>query len=354
MSEYIYILSNPSFSDLYKIGYTANSVEERMSQLYSTGVPSKFVLEFCIEVKDGFLVEKHFHRTLKEYRYGKEFFKLPLPKLIQICKEELLKGDINFISYYGKANKHFLTDDEIKLIKENNEIKKNEKIKKQEEKDKENTREREEKVKEKIREREESIKEKIKEREDRIKEINLKRRLTNDFMCYLENLISVTYEKSPYLNTNSIIKKIFNNDLYEDGKKIISKLSDVEKSKIRKLFVVMVELQNKNILPEIIYKAFIKYGEKIEIIFNKKTYKINLKSTRITYKYSQQLRGIFNGIGIDNLQMFENINYLEVWTNVENKVILDCPNCNQRVRVPKNKKIEITCPSCCISWIQRT
>ena len=62
MNQYVYILSNPSLPSLHKIGYTANSIEERMEQLYSTGVPTKFELEFCIEVVNGLGTEQLFHK----------------------------------------------------------------------------------------------------------------------------------------------------------------------------------------------------------------------------------------------------------------------------------------------------
>lgn len=36
------------------------------------------------------------------------------------------------------------------------------------------------------------------------------------------------------------------------------------------------------------------------------------------------------------------------------KIIINCPGCNQKLRVPSNKKIEISCPSCDLKWIEPT
>lgn len=45
-------------------------------------------------------------------------------------------------------------------------------------------------------------------------------------------------------------------------------------------------------------------------------------------------------------------------TTIENgqqfKVIVSCPNCKQKTRVPGNKELEITCPSCKNEWVEKT
>ena len=123
MSEFVYVLSNPSMKNIYKVGFTKNSVDVRAIQLYTTGIPTKFEIEFCIEVLDGLVTEKYIHGILNKYHHGKEFFKLQLPLLIELVKEELLNGNIDFISYQGNANKYFLTDDEIKKIKHERQLK---------------------------------------------------------------------------------------------------------------------------------------------------------------------------------------------------------------------------------------
>ena len=35
-------------------------------------------------------------------------------------------------------------------------------------------------------------------------------------------------------------------------------------------------------------------------------------------------------------------------------LVINCPNCNQKCRVPKNRSLEITCPKCSSIWTQMT
>jgi hypothetical protein len=98
MSEYVYCLSNPDYSEnLYKIGFTNNPFR-RAEELYSTGVPSNFVIEFIIKTPDGKLLEKIIHNKLKIYRNNahREFFRIPMTMLKHILENELkLNTDMN-------------------------------------------------------------------------------------------------------------------------------------------------------------------------------------------------------------------------------------------------------------------
>ena len=53
-TEYVYCMSNKSFNrDLVKIGWTKNEPKKRAQQLYTTGVPNPFTIEFIIKTPDG-------------------------------------------------------------------------------------------------------------------------------------------------------------------------------------------------------------------------------------------------------------------------------------------------------------
>ena len=92
MRGIVYVLSNPAYrKDLLKIGFTTRTIEERINELSSTGVPSRFQLEFCIEVSDAPRLEKILHVKLSNYKYEKEFFKLPMSKLIETIKNNNLR-----------------------------------------------------------------------------------------------------------------------------------------------------------------------------------------------------------------------------------------------------------------------
>lgn len=85
---YIYILSNPSFGqDLYKIGKTTRSPEERAHELSShTGVPAGFQVEFSRLVNDCHEAETMIHGALKRYRGRREFFEIALERAVDIVE----------------------------------------------------------------------------------------------------------------------------------------------------------------------------------------------------------------------------------------------------------------------------
>jgi hypothetical protein len=78
MAGYIYCLSNESMEGLLKIGRTMRTPEERVKELYSTGVPTPFKIEFAKKVADVVQKERLLHILLGKYTLrlpGREFFK---------------------------------------------------------------------------------------------------------------------------------------------------------------------------------------------------------------------------------------------------------------------------------------
>lgn len=78
---YIYCISNPSYQNgLFKIGHTNSTPNERMKNLYSSGVPLPFKLELSKKVIYCQEKEKLLHKMLDKYRINsnREFFQLPL------------------------------------------------------------------------------------------------------------------------------------------------------------------------------------------------------------------------------------------------------------------------------------
>lgn len=84
--EFIYIASNPSMPNLVKVGRTAGSPEKRFSELYTTGVPTPFVLELSLEVPDSIHSEKMAHSALALHRKStnREFFEITVKKAVKI------------------------------------------------------------------------------------------------------------------------------------------------------------------------------------------------------------------------------------------------------------------------------
>ena len=75
----VYILTNPAMPGLVKIGKTSrDSVETRLVELYSTGVPVPFECEYAARVEDASAVEQILHEAFGPYRINpkREFFEL--------------------------------------------------------------------------------------------------------------------------------------------------------------------------------------------------------------------------------------------------------------------------------------
>jgi hypothetical protein len=88
-SQIVYVLTNPAMPGIVKIGKTTQlEVEERMKQLYSTGVPVPFDCAFACQVKDATEVERALHLAFGTGRINpnREFFKIEPECVIAILK----------------------------------------------------------------------------------------------------------------------------------------------------------------------------------------------------------------------------------------------------------------------------
>lgn len=86
---YVYVLSNPVMPGLVKIGKTdQNDVSDRIAQLYTTGVPVPFTLEFACRVPNADEVEKAFHIAFAPQRVNarREFFQIEPEQAVVILK----------------------------------------------------------------------------------------------------------------------------------------------------------------------------------------------------------------------------------------------------------------------------
>ena len=79
--SWVYILSNPTTPDMFKIGYTKLDPNERAKQLSSsTGVVLPYKVEWAFHCYNGENLEGEIHRYLESYRVStnREFFQRPL------------------------------------------------------------------------------------------------------------------------------------------------------------------------------------------------------------------------------------------------------------------------------------
>lgn len=82
---FVYVLINESMPNLVKVGMTTRSVEQRMSELYQTGVPTPFDLYAEYLCPDCAAVEIAVHEALSGCRVSdaREFFICPAEKAAQ-------------------------------------------------------------------------------------------------------------------------------------------------------------------------------------------------------------------------------------------------------------------------------
>lgn len=117
MNGYIYIMSNPSYGEIIKIGMTQYHPKERKIELHKTGVPTPFKIEYYALVKNYEEVEKKVHLRLKNYRLNpdREFFNCTIGvavttinKITKVLEEKI----------YAKASKQL----KIEKLKEEEEL----------------------------------------------------------------------------------------------------------------------------------------------------------------------------------------------------------------------------------------
>ena len=92
---YVYILVNASMPGLVKIGKTERTVDQRTSELFTTGVPEPFEIAFMLSSEAYERLESEIHKGLAEYRVSlqREFFRFPVDGAIEVL-EALHAGEL--------------------------------------------------------------------------------------------------------------------------------------------------------------------------------------------------------------------------------------------------------------------
>ncbi len=80
----VYVLTNDYMPGLVKIGYTAQSIKERLKELDKTGTPWPFRCHFAIETERYKEIEKLAHEAFAGYRVreNREFFEISPEKAV--------------------------------------------------------------------------------------------------------------------------------------------------------------------------------------------------------------------------------------------------------------------------------
>jgi hypothetical protein len=85
----VYVLTNPAMPGLVKIGKTDNTdANSRIGQLYTTGVPVPFTIEYACKVENPDQVEKALHIAFAPQRINpkREFFQIDAAQAIAILR----------------------------------------------------------------------------------------------------------------------------------------------------------------------------------------------------------------------------------------------------------------------------
>ncbi|AGH30752.1 MULTISPECIES: GIY-YIG nuclease family protein [unclassified Sulfitobacter] len=87
---YVYVLSNPSMPGLVKIGRTIRCVNGRANELYQTGVPTPFRVDYSILSPNCEELEIRAHEKFQSFRVNeaREFFNAPYRDVAQYLEDE--------------------------------------------------------------------------------------------------------------------------------------------------------------------------------------------------------------------------------------------------------------------------
>lgn len=120
MDGYIYLLVNKRLHGLVKIGFTENTVEQRLNEINAaTGVAEKFEIYKSYKVKNAQKTESLIHDKLKKYRTRphKEFFEIK-PSVAMEYVEKIISNDTFGITFDSSELTLFNSMSELgKLIK---------------------------------------------------------------------------------------------------------------------------------------------------------------------------------------------------------------------------------------------
>ena len=102
----VYILTNDCMPGIIKIGYTTQTIEERLKELDTTGVPWPFKCHFAVETDRYKEIESLLHDAFSDYRMrdNREFFKIAPERVVsalRISGGEEIKMDNTAIDENG-------------------------------------------------------------------------------------------------------------------------------------------------------------------------------------------------------------------------------------------------------------
>lgn len=89
MKGWCYVMTNPHMQGLVKIGWTSRQPEDRASELFTTGVPDAYEIQYAAECVEADLAEKNAHSIMRSVRVNssREYFRSPVKDAIAVVRE---------------------------------------------------------------------------------------------------------------------------------------------------------------------------------------------------------------------------------------------------------------------------
>jgi len=86
--EIVYVLTNPAFPELLKLGRTKNLAARLAALSSSTSLPYAFAVAYAARVQNAAYIEQQLHKALDPHRISakREFFRVPLECVIAIVE----------------------------------------------------------------------------------------------------------------------------------------------------------------------------------------------------------------------------------------------------------------------------
>ena len=118
MSGYVYVARNKAFADLVKVGFTTRTVQARMAELNSTGVPGQTSAVYYAVTSEAHRLEQLTHTALRTVRESKnrEFFAITAAEARRVIRRSAALGDI-VISAEWSDKSVDLEDRSVRLAK---------------------------------------------------------------------------------------------------------------------------------------------------------------------------------------------------------------------------------------------
>lgn len=95
---FIYIASNPGMPGMVKIGMTYKAPARRLAELYTTGVPCPFVLEYHCSVPDRRAAERYLHDYFDQKRVtgNREFFAVSVSDATKVTHSRVANKKVSY------------------------------------------------------------------------------------------------------------------------------------------------------------------------------------------------------------------------------------------------------------------